>query len=193
MGADGAADAGRGSSWTGGRQGVTGGRSSGRRWSPALARVSLRRGLTGALSEAVARPEGGDASRRSRSRPRPAPARRGSPRSPGSGPGSTPPGTSRRRRRSWPSGILGIGALIALIPWPDVPAIPLPDIPSPDIPWPDVSLPDVTLPGWIDWILETSNWWAPVLVAIVIAIREARRRRRRAENAEREDPRPDAR
>jgi hypothetical protein len=32
-----------------------------------------------------------------------------------------------------------------------------------------------------------------VLVAILIAIREARRRRRRAENAEREDPRPDVR
>ena len=90
-------------------------------------------------------------------------------------------------------GILGIGALIALIPWPDVPAIPFPDVPTPDIPWPDVSLPDVTLPGWIEWIIETSDWWAPVLVAIVIAVREARRRRRRAENAEREDARPGAR
>ena len=154
--------------------------------------VTLRRGVTGALSEAVARPEGGRASQEVAFTP--------------------PPGTREARlarlARDRPGlyasrhvavaagklalGVLGIGALIALIPLPDVPAMPFPDIPSPDIPWPDLSLPDWTLPGWLQTIIDTSNWWGPVLVAIVIAVREARRRRRRAENAERQGAPPGA-
>jgi hypothetical protein len=153
-------------------------------------RVSLRRGLTSALSEAVARPEGGDASQEVAFAPPP-----DTPQARLAALARERPGLYASRHVAAAAaklalGILGIGALIALIPWPDIPAIPFPDVPSPEIPWPDVSLPDVTLPGWIEWILETSNWWAPVLVAIVIAVREARRRRRRAENAERQREAP---
>lgn len=148
--------------------------------------VTLRRGWTGAPAEAVARPGGGDGSQEVAFAP--------------------PAGTRQARlaqlARERPGlyasrhvavaagklalGIVGVGALIALIPSPDIPAIPFPDIPSPDIPWPDVSLPDPALPGWLQAVIDTSHWWAPVIVAVVVAVREARRRRRRAENAERE-------
>jgi hypothetical protein len=149
-------------------------------------RVTVRRGLTGVLAEAVARPSGGDVSQEVAFAP--------------------PAGTRQARLAALAHerpalyasrhvavaaaklglGVLGIGALIALIPWPDVPAIPLPSLPRPDIPLPGGAIPSWTPPGWLQAILDTSHWWGTILVAVVVAIREARRRRRRAANAARD-------
>ncbi|MGE0029375.1 MAG: hypothetical protein AB7O78_04560 [Thermoleophilia bacterium] len=149
-------------------------------------RVTLRRGWSGAPAEAVARPEGGDASREVAFAPPPGTRQARLARLPRERPGLYASRHVAVAAGKLALGVLGVGALLALIPMPDVPAIPFPDIPSPDIPWPDVSLPDWTPPGWLQAILDTSHWWAPVLVAVIVAIREARRRRRRTENAERE-------
>jgi hypothetical protein len=152
-------------------------------------RVTLRRSLTSGLAEAVARPAGGDASQEVAFIP--------------------PPGSRQARLAALAHerpalyasrhvavaaaklglGVIGIGALIALIPWPDVPAVPLPDVPWPDVPWPDVTLPDWNPPGWLQAILDTAHWWGTIVVAVVVAIREARRRRRRAANAARDSGR----
>jgi len=76
--------------------------------------------------------------------------------------------------------LLGIGLLLNLLPEIsidipiDLPAIPFPDLPS--IPFPDIDLPE--LPGWVKAILEAAKYWGPILVAIVIAVREWRKRRR---------------
>ena len=150
--------------------------------------VTLQRGITGGLSEAVARPEGGGVADEVAFAP--------------------PSGTRQARlaelARERPAlyasrhvaiaaaklaaGIIGVTALLSLIPWPDPPSVPFPDVSAPDIPWPDIPWPDWTPPGWLQAILETSHWWAPIIVAIVIAVREARRRRRRAENEARTEP-----
>ncbi len=76
--------------------------------------------------------------------------------------------------------LLGIGLLLNFLPEIsidipiDLPAIPFPDLPS--IPFPDIDLPEP--PGWVKAILEAAKYWGPILVAIVIAIREWRKRRR---------------
>ena len=59
------------------------------------------------------------------------------------------------------------------IPWPDLPSIPWPDLP--DIPW-----PDVTLPGWVGVILDALRFVWPLLLGIVIAWSEYKRRKRNA-------------
>ncbi|NEK59240.1 hypothetical protein GCU56_15345 [Geodermatophilus sabuli] len=71
--------------------------------------------------------------------------------------------------------------LAGLVPSVDLPAIPWPDVDLPSIPWPDVDwpdLPDVSLPGWLLAVLATAEYWGPVLVAVVLAVREVRRKRR---------------
>ena len=148
--------------------------------------VTLRRGASGSLSEAAARPEDGGRADEVAFVP--------------------PPGTRQARlaelARERPAlyasrhvalaaaklaaGIIGVTALLALIPWPDAPDISAPDVPVPDIPW-----PDWTLPGWLEAIIGTSQWWAPILAAVAIAVGEARRRRRRTENEARATRLPD--
>ncbi|QIG45416.1 hypothetical protein G5V58_24065 [Nocardioides anomalus] len=69
------------------------------------------------------------------------------------------------------------------LPWPDLPSIPWPDLPSipwPDIPWPDLpspDLPDWSLPGWLRWVLDHATYVWPVVLAVVLARAEVRRRR----------------
>lgn len=63
------------------------------------------------------------------------------------------------------------------IPWPD---ISLPSIPWPDITLPSISLPDVTIPGWLEFLLDYSKVWVPLLVGValaVVAVRHSRRSR----------------
>ncbi|HET6391262.1 MAG TPA: hypothetical protein VFG13_00430 [Blastococcus sp.] len=81
----------------------------------------------------------------------------------------------------------------------DLPDIPWPDVDLPSIPWPDVDLPDVSLPGWLLALVGTAKFWVPILVAVVLAVREVRRRKQApvaAADAEagpsREDDAPDA-
>ena len=59
------------------------------------------------------------------------------------------------------------------LPWPDLPRIPWPDLPLPDLP----DLPDLPVPWWLAAALATAKFWAPVLVALAVAVREVRRRR----------------
>lgn len=90
-------------------------------------------------------------------------------------------------------GLIGIGALIRLapeIPWPD---IPFPRIPMPDIPWPDVPAPDLpswSPPAWIEWPLDHSRYWMPVLIGVLIALNELRRRRKGGSGAKGEEKAP---
>lgn len=77
------------------------------------------------------------------------------------------------------------------IPWPD---ISLPSIPWPDISLPSINLPAVTVPGWLEFLLEYSKVWVPLVVGLAIAVlavrhsRRSREIRRRWEASKREDP-----
>ncbi|MFW3171460.1 hypothetical protein [Geodermatophilus sp. CPCC 206100] len=71
-----------------------------------------------------------------------------------------------------------LAGLLPRIDWPDIPWPDLPSIPWPDVDWPD--LPDVSPPGWLAAVLATAKFWGPVLVAVVLAVREVRRKRRGA-------------
>jgi hypothetical protein len=77
--------------------------------------------------------------------------------------------------------LIGIALLVNLlpaIPWPDIPlpSIDLPEIPWPDIPWPQFDLP--AAPEWLAAILEAKKYWLPILIGIVLAVRELRKRKR---------------
>lgn len=64
------------------------------------------------------------------------------------------------------------------IPWPD---ITLPSMPWPDIELPSINLPEVNLPGWVEFLLEYSKVWVPLLVGValaVVAVRHSRKSRR---------------
>ncbi len=100
------------------------------------------------------------------------------------------------------AGLLGIAVLLqtlvrpllrwlsGLLPSVDLPELPLPDI---DVPWPDVDLPEFTLPGWVAAVLATAKFWAPVLVGLVLAVREVRKRRAPAHGGSGAGPGDDAR
>lgn len=74
------------------------------------------------------------------------------------------------------------------IPWPDIslPRIAWPDIPWPDISWPDITLPEWALPPWVEWLLDNAKYLWPIVLALVMARSEVRRRRKAAE-ASRDD------
>lgn len=68
---------------------------------------------------------------------------------------------------------------------PDLPDLPLPDLPSipwPSIPWPD--LPNVQVPEWVKWVANNLKYVWPVVLALVLAQGEIKRRRKHAEQAE---------
>ncbi len=62
---------------------------------------------------------------------------------------------------------------------PNLPRLDLPDIPWPDLP--AIPWPDWTLPGWLGWILEHAKYVAPIVVAVLLARAEIRRRRKQDE------------
>ncbi|MFC4053602.1 hypothetical protein ACFOY4_28265 [Actinomadura syzygii] len=89
--------------------------------------------------------------------------------------------------------LLGISVLIRVllgaVPWPDVPwpDVRLPDVDAPSIPWPDVpwpnlpdlpDLPEVSAPPWLAAVLAAAKFAVPILIAVVVAAREAHRRKR---------------
>lgn len=102
-------------------------------------------------------------------------------------------------------GIIGFSAilfgLLPSIPWPDVPlpeiplphvAVPridVPDLPIPEIVLPAIPLPQVSAPAWLEPLFSTLKYMTPIVVAIVIAVREAKHRRQRRKHA---DPHPPA-
>jgi hypothetical protein len=72
--------------------------------------------------------------------------------------------------------VIGIGFAIRLLPDISLPiGLPEPDLP--DLPLPSVDLPSLELPGWIQAILASKAIWLPVILGLVIALREWRRRR----------------
>jgi hypothetical protein len=81
--------------------------------------------------------------------------------------------------------VAGVGAIVnaaidwifALFPHVELPHVDLPDIDLPDINWPHIDPPHIDLPGWVKAVLSTDPYWVPVIVAVVIARRELRRRR----------------
>ena len=98
-------------------------------------------------------------------------------------------------------GIIGFSAiffgLLPSIPWPnisvDVPlpqvslpniSLPIPEIPLPTIPLPDITLPHITPPGWLEPLFSALKYLSPIVIALVIAIREAKHRHQRRAKAE---------
>jgi hypothetical protein len=65
--------------------------------------------------------------------------------------------------------VIGIGFLIRLLP--DI------SLPLPNVDLPDVDPPSLALPGWLQAILASKVYWLPVILGLVIALREWRRRR----------------
>jgi hypothetical protein len=55
----------------------------------------------------------------------------------------------------------------------------LPDLPRPDLP--DLPLPDWSLPGWLRSILNHAGYVVPIIVALVLARAEIRRRKKQDE------------
>ena len=87
---------------------------------------------------------------------------------------------------------LGIGAILrSLLPriewgWlPDITWTWLPDIDLPRIPDPLgwlasrlwALLPDIGVPAWALTVLRSTRWWMPVLIAVLVAVREVDKRR----------------
>lgn len=125
-----------------------------------------------------------------------------------------PPGTKAARLQAWGRqhprlyairhvlssglgillGLIGINWLIRLIrpylpevsfpeiPWPDIPR---PQISLPRIPWPRLDFLDITPPAWVVVLLDTSKYWMPLLVGVLVAIWEVRRQRRQRAYRER--------
>jgi hypothetical protein len=86
-----------------------------------------------------------------------------------------------------------LAARIAVsIPWPDwnLPDIPTLDLPS--IPWPDIPWPDLSVPGWLEWLLDKVKYVWPIVLAIVLAQGEIKRRRKQDELREERTARTDA-
>jgi hypothetical protein len=85
--------------------------------------------------------------------------------------------------------IIGLTFLLRFlpsIPWPDIdlPSIPLPNIDLPDLPLPNFQI-DIELPGWLKAIMQSKQYWLPILIGIFLANAELQRRKRR--NVERDD------
>jgi hypothetical protein len=105
-------------------------------------------------------------------------------------------------------GIIGFSAiffgLLPTIPWPNIaldfplphiplphltlPALPIPEIALPAIPLPDFTLPHITPPTWLEPLFSALKYLSPIVIAIVIAVREARQRRHRRVRAEQNAP-----
>ena len=61
------------------------------------------------------------------------------------------------------------------IPWPDNS---LPSIPWPDITLPAIDLPAVKLPGWVEFLLEYSKVWVPLVIGVALAVLAVRHSRK---------------
>ncbi len=83
--------------------------------------------------------------------------------------------------------IIGISLALSFLPEIHLPAIDLPDLPS--IPFPD--LPSIVVPDWIRAILQSKPYWLPIVIGVVLASAELKRRRNA--NMDRHGPRDTAR
>jgi hypothetical protein len=73
--------------------------------------------------------------------------------------------------------IIGITFAFRLLPAIPLPDINLPNIDLPSIPLPSIDLPSITVPDWVKWMLKTKQYWLPIVIGIVLASAELKRRR----------------
>ena len=84
--------------------------------------------------------------------------------------------------------VLGAALVARLLAWlrslidVDLPRPPLPDGDLPRIPWPDIDLPDLprlswTPPAWLVTLLDSKEYWWPILLGVALATWEVRRQR----------------
>lgn len=100
-------------------------------------------------------------------------------------------------------GIIGFSAilfgLLPSIPWPNIaldlllphialPALPIPEITLPAIPLPAIALPQIRPPAWLEPLSSALKYLSPIVIAVVIAVREARHRRQRRAQAAQNAP-----
>jgi hypothetical protein len=83
--------------------------------------------------------------------------------------------------------LIGLSLLLKFLPDITLPSIPLPRIDLPDIPWPSIELPSIELPGWVKTVLQTKQYWLPIVVGVALAAGELRRRRVRSQDARARD------
>jgi hypothetical protein len=79
--------------------------------------------------------------------------------------------------------LIGLTFLLSLIPdiHIDLPQIDLPDIPWPEIPWPHIDLPHVEIPHWVREVLQSKKYWLPIVIGVLLARAELRRRRNKVQ------------
>jgi hypothetical protein len=72
--------------------------------------------------------------------------------------------------------LIGLTFLLSFMP--DI-SIDLPDVDLPDIPWPhiDLPLPQIGIPEWLRDVLRSKQYWLPVVIGLLLARAELRRRR----------------
>lgn len=72
--------------------------------------------------------------------------------------------------------LIGLSFLVRFLP-----SIPLPeiDLDLPDIPWPSIPLPQIELPEWLRDILKSKKYWLPIVLSMIVARAELRRRSRK--------------
>ncbi|MDA0167850.1 hypothetical protein OJ998_02030 [Solirubrobacter taibaiensis] len=76
--------------------------------------------------------------------------------------------------------IVGIGFLLRLlpsVPWPSIDFPDLPRINLPDLPLPSIQI-DLELPGWVQAVLDSKPYWVPIVVGLLLASRELKRRKK---------------
>lgn len=73
--------------------------------------------------------------------------------------------------------IIGITFALKLLPAIPLPSIDLPSIDLPDLPLPSLQI-DIEPPGWVQAVLESKPYWLPIVVGVVLAVREVRRRKK---------------
>jgi hypothetical protein len=72
--------------------------------------------------------------------------------------------------------LIGLAFLVRFLPGLPLPSIDPPDLPSIDLP--GLPVPDVDVPGWVKDMLESKQYWLPVLIGVGLAPREWRKRHR---------------
>lgn len=78
--------------------------------------------------------------------------------------------------------IIGFAFVVKLLPAIPLPSIDVPDLPRidlPDVPLPSIDLPDLPeVPGWVRAVLDSKPYWLPIVIGLVLALREVDRRKK---------------
>lgn len=83
-----------------------------------------------------------------------------------------------------------------IFPQIELPQPKTPQIVLPDFPWPDWHLPQVEIPGWVEFMLDYTKIWVPLVIGLFFAVnavrnhRKSEREKQRWENAQEEQSSP---